>query len=350
MIKERIKNKLAEFIRLQVGLLIENYTNILKDISETERQIKELRDNMSVISENIRNINAIVPDKTDALSNDMEMIAVNVRSLNKQTEYMESTLDRLSRKMQRLNTGEQKTEQNLSTEIKSSVQVGQKEDSYTAIDYFDFENHFRGSRDEIKQRQKQYLPYFENCKNIVDLGCGRGEFLELLKENEIPATGVDFYEEYVDYCQEAGLTAVCDDAIHYLYENNNLLDGIFVGQVIEHLTVNQIVDLCNLSYEKLEKDGVVIFETPNPTSLATYTHAFYLDPSHTKPVHPLTMQYFLQKAGFKQIEILYTDSSKIDVHIPDIRTEENEEAFNLVMKEVEKLLFGSQDYAIVARK
>lgn len=327
-----VKNKIRAIIRRQVKYYIELETDILKDIAEVKAQVAEYGELES------------------NLQTDMEVIATNVRNLNVQSEYTESTLDRLTRKMQKLSVGEQKLNVDTGVEVKSIAASQPKEDSYGAIDYFDFENHFRGSRNEIKERQKQYLPYFESCKNVVDLGCGRGEFLELLKENGVGVTGVDFYDEYVDYCQEAGLTAVCDDAIHYLYECKEMLDGIFVGQVVEHLTVNQIVDLCNLSYERLEKGGVAIFETPNPTSLATYTHAFYLDPSHTKPVHPLTMQYFLKKAGFTQIEILYTDSSKINIQIPAIQTGEHQEEFNRAMKEVEKVLFGSQDYAIVARK
>ena len=102
----------------------------------------------------------------------------------------------------------------------------------------------------------------------------------------------------------------------------------------------------------MESGSYLVIETPNPTSLAIYTHAFYVDPSHVKPVHPLTMEYFLQKAGFKNIKIIYTDTSKINCHIPALRGEgiENLDEFNDVMSDVSSTLFGSQDYAIIARK
>ena len=122
---------------------------------------------------------------------------------------------------------------------------------YQAIDYFDFENYFRGSKDAIKENQKQYVPYFEGKKNVLDLGCGRGEFLELLKEHDIDATGVDFYEEYTDYCKGNGLKAVHGDAVEYLRQCDRC-GGIFAGQLAEHLSTEQLVQLCELAYEKLE--------------------------------------------------------------------------------------------------
>ena len=91
-------------------------------------------------------------------------------------------------------------------------------------------------------------------------------------------------------------------------------------------------------------------ETPNPTCLAIYSHAFYIDPSHNKPVHPLTIKYILEKSGFKNIEIIYTDTSKLPVSIPEISGIEEADKFNEVMHMISELLFGSQDYAVIAKK
>ena len=287
-----------------------------------------------------------------------ENVIVNLQNNNVLLETMGQTMERLlarQSKLERLaKTQPIATIQAAKEAYKDSVMTAQSTraaDSYNVIDYFDFENHFRGSRQSIKERQKQYLDYFKDCKQVVDIGCGRGEFLELMKENHIPAVGVDTYEEFVDYCTEKGFQAVRDDGIHYL-KTIESVDGIFVGQVVEHLKVEQIMDLCCTAYEKLEKGGRVVMETPNPTSLAIYTHAFYVDPSHVKPVHPLTLEYFLQKAGFHDIKILYTESSKINMEIPELHMEasENMEAFNKAMRVVSETLFGSQDYAIIGTK
>lgn len=227
----------------------------------------------------------------------------------------------------------------------------QVEDEYSCIDYFDFENHFRGSRESIKEVQKQYVEYFVGRNNVLDLGCGRGEFLELLMENKIESVGVECYSEFAEYCKMKGLNVAEEDALTYL-EKQEKVGGIFAGQLIEHLKVNQIVRLCELAYEKLEEGAYMVLETPNPMSLAIYTHAFYIDPSHNKPVHPLLMEYFMKKAGFKDIRILFTESSKYPVDIPELVGTgiENIEAFNRSMEEVSRTLFGSQDYAVIGRK
>lgn len=225
------------------------------------------------------------------------------------------------------------------------------QDPYEIIDYEDFENHFRGSRELIKERQAEYLPYFKNRQKVLDLGCGRGEFLELMKENNINAAGVDLYKPFVEECQERGLEVQYGDAVRYL-EQYEAVDGIFVGQLVEHMKISQMLQLCQTAYDKLETGGVLIIETPNPMSLAIFTHAFYIDPSHNKPVHPLTLQYLLYKVGFKKADILFTKNSKINERIPQLEgiNMENLQDFNESMNKISDLLYGSQDYAIIAEK
>ena len=222
---------------------------------------------------------------------------------------------------------------------------------YESIDYFDFENNFRGSRELIMERQKQYIPYYLNKKNVVDIGCGRGEFLELLNKNGINAIGIDTYSEVVDFCRGINLNVEQDDAIEYL-KKQDCVDGIFAGQLIEHMTHDKIIELCNVAYSKLQTGSYLILETPNPMSLSMFSHAFYIDPSHEKPVHPYTVKYYLEKSGFKEIEVVYPESSRLPVNIPELNEEldDNIIEFNQSMKIVSEQLFSSQDYAIIAKK
>lgn len=222
---------------------------------------------------------------------------------------------------------------------------------YESIDYFDFEDHFRGGRKDIKNRLRIYLPYFESKSSVIDLGCGRGEFLELMKDNGISAMGIDIYDQFVEYCKLKNLAVVKGDAIEFLRASEDV-DGIFAGQLIEHLELPQLLELCDLAYIKLKKGGQLIMETPNPTSLAIYTNSFYIDPSHEKPVHPAFIHYCLKKAGFEKVQILYPEESKIQKYIPDLRSSEieNIKEFNLAIQEVSNLLYGSQDYAVIATK
>ena len=222
------------------------------------------------------------------------------------------------------------------------------------LDYFDFENYFRGPREKIKESQAGYLHYYQGHDNVLDIGSGRGEFLEVLKAGGVEATGIDLNEDFVRYCnEELGLSVLCGDGIAYLRDQaESSVGGIFASQVIEHLTPAQLIQFLRLAYQKLEKDAYIILETPNPMSLAVFTHAFYIDPSHVKPVHPLTVKYIMERAGYREIEIIFTPGSRLEGGLPALKGEgiENAEAFNRAVAELNDVIYGSQDYAVIARK
>lgn len=225
-------------------------------------------------------------------------------------------------------------------------------DGYGQIDYAKFENHFRGDEETIMKKQEEYLAYVKNSKSLIDIGCGRGEFLKLVKEYGIDATGVEMYEDYVAKCIKDGLKVVWDDGINYLKKlNNESVDAITGFQVAEHLTTARLIELCQLSYEKITEGGVLILETPNPQCLSIYTNSFYLDSTHTKPVHPKALQYYLEEAGFSKVEILYTQSSKVPYSLPLIEEEiSNKKQVNDGIWVLSELIWGSQDYAVIAYK
>lgn len=316
--------------------LAENVRNLnaaaagYEEIAENVRNLNRMLQNFEGVIENIKNNNAII----EILESEMEMYKVKLAVFEKSKSKRED---------ERIDTNN-----NIRSE-KKDENLGQVENVYSGIDYFDFENHFRGPMKMIKENQRQYVKYYLGKSNVVDLGCGRGEFLELLSESGIISKGVDTYEEFVQMCQMKGLDVVCDDALHFL-DAQQTVGGIFAGQLIEHLPMNQLVELCKLAYEKLEEDSYIVMETPNPTCLAIYSQSFYMDPSHNKPIHPLTIKYILEKSGFNDIEIIYTDTSRLPVCIPPINGVEEAEQFNNAMHTVSEMLFGSQDYAIIAKK
>lgn len=222
---------------------------------------------------------------------------------------------------------------------------------YTAgaasFDYFLFESKFRGSSEEIKKRQERYLPYFSGQQNILDIGCGRGEFLALLNENGIQATGIDLSEENVHCCTKAGLNAVLGNALDYLAEvPNESLGGIFCAQVIEHLSTEQLITLIRLAGRKLLPGATLVMETLNPQCLMIYAESMYLDPSHTKPVHPYTVKFIAECEGFAENELLYLSPSP-EYKLPML--ESHPEA-DETLRTVNNLLFGCREYALVAKK
>lgn len=303
--------------------------------SHSSELLKAYRTDLENLSINVHNNNSII----ESLKSDAELAKTKISGLKREIKNIPAVS---------YSAEEKKNEALDGREMLKDI-GSERSSDYEEIDYFDFENHFRGSIESIKKSQRMYLKYFAGKSHVIDIGCGRGEFLSLLKENGIEAEGADIYEPYVDYCQMNGLKAVCCDGAEYLASVEKA-DGIFVGQVVEHLEPYQIIRLCNTAYEKLTEGGCIVIETPNPTSLAIYTNAFYIDPSHVKPVHPLTMKYYLEKAGFKNIEIVYTESSRPDQRIPELKCESAENAgeFNAAMKKVSDIIFGSQDYAIIA--
>ncbi len=317
-------------------------------LAENVRNINRQMEGWECIAENVRNINSQLEGYGDVLK--------NIRNNNDRLEKIDSTMDMYAVKLAGVQKAiKRKAESavvlNENNDQKSSCNADEPDDPYCGIDYFDFENRFRGSGEQIKKNQQIYLKYFMNRKHVLDLGCGRGEFLELLKENGIPGYGADLYQEFVDLCISKQLKAVQADAIEFLKRQAET-DGIFAGQLIEHLSLQQLILLIETAYEKLKPGAYLVLETPNPMSLAIYTNSFYMDPSHNKPVHPLTMKYLLEKAGFCDIDIIFTKSSRLPVKIPalDTKYDANMAAFNTAMQEVEHMLYGSQDYAIIARR
>src|SRR5207248_7129412 len=132
------------------------------------------------------------------------------------------------------------------------------------FDYFLFEHRFRGSRAEITRRQAVYLDCFLGRGRVLDLGCGRGEFVELLREHGVPAEGVDGDEDMVDYCRDRGLPVVRADLFDHLAGLPAAsLDGVFAAQVIEHLPPERLWRLVHLCAAALKPGGALVFETIN---------------------------------------------------------------------------------------
>lgn len=338
LINEWIEGVL-EPIKNEIELIQEHLVQIDNQLREYQQKLDlDYKNRLFTVEKNTRNNNTELEKILQELTGRADKVVELEKKLD--TSLIQCAKTLVEQRKKRENFDKEPYTENIKT----------KESTYYQIDYFDFENHFRGSREDIKKRQSIYIPFFKDKTEVIDLGCGRGEFLELMKENNINAIGVDSYSEFVEYCKLKGLNVIESDAISYI-KNTTSISGIFAGQLVEHLTIEQIIELYEIIYDKLEIGGCFIIETPNPTSLAIYTHAFYIDPSHNKPIHPLTLQYIAQKAGFKEMEILYTEESKIPFCIPKLEgNTENINSFNESMKEVQNMLFGSQDYALIARK
>ena len=209
-----------------------------------------------------------------------------------------------------------------------------------AFDYARFAERFRGPEEYVHASQQFYLPYFADCKNVVDIGCGRGEFLKMMHDAGVPARGVELSEESVAACKLQGLDAVVADIFPYLAAlPEGSLDGIFCSQVVEHLPPDRLPELIRLCASRLASGGVIAIETPNPECLAVFATHFYLDPTHTRPVpHPLLI-FYLEEFGVGSIEVRRLSPAK-----------DSMPALNSLPEDFREAFFGALDYAAIGRK
>ncbi len=134
---------------------------------------------------------------------------------------------------------------------------------------------------------------------MLDIGCGRGEFLELLAAQGIAARGIDVNPEMVDTCRVRGLDAVEGDAVSYLAAvDDGSLGGIFAAQVVEHLEPGYLLRLLDLAFHKLAAGGVLVLETLNPACWVAFFESYIRDITHVRPLHPETLKYLVMASGF----------------------------------------------------
>jgi SAM-dependent methyltransferase len=173
--------------------------------------------------------------------------------------------------------------------------------------YVAFEDRFRGSPNDIREKLRAYLPLFAGRTDIVDLGCGRGEFLDLLKQAGVPARGVDVNREMAADARARGLDVVEGDALAYLSSRQDAsLGGLFAAQVVEHLEPSYLIRLLATGFQKLRPGSPIVLETINPACWLAFFSSYLRDFTHVRPIHPETLQYLLQASGYERVTIRYS--------------------------------------------
>ena len=218
--------------------------------------------------------------------------------------------------------------------------AGSAPPEFGKIDWLKFAEKFRGSESAVRERQQIYAARFDGHAPVLDIGCGRGEMLEVFRQAGTAAHGIDLNDDSVALCRSKGLEAEKADLFAYLNSlADSSLSGVVCCQVVEHLPPERLPQMIRLLHDKLRPGGMVAIETPNPECLAIFATHFYIDPTHRHPIPPALMSFYLEEAGFGRIEVerLYPAVEAM----PSLA--ELPEAFR-------KDFFGSLDYAVFATR
>jgi SAM-dependent methyltransferase len=210
-------------------------------------------------------------------------------------------------------------------------------------DYFAFESRMRGSTDSIRERQRRYLDDLRAAAPVLDIGCGRGELLGLLREAGVEARGIDADADMAAYARGEGLDVEQADLVEYLGRTpDGSLGGIFMGQVVEHLPGPTLAQSLGLAAAKLRPGGVLIAETINPLSPIALRN-YFADLTHAQPLVPETLELLARQAGFAETEIRFLNEPA------ERLTEPDDPVIAANVRRLNELLFAPLDYALVAR-
>ncbi|MFW6128894.1 MAG: class I SAM-dependent methyltransferase [Candidatus Aminicenantaceae bacterium] len=336
-IEEEFKNKINELKEQSKKDLthLNDYLFSILELIELNASLTDSKDKeWDVLGSNhVRNIFKSMEWRIDKLSNEYE----DVKILMKKFFLLKEKLNNL------LNILEDK-------KIPSAKQIQEISSPIEESQYTGFENRFRGPEEKVKQQQKEFLPYFEKG-TILDLGCGRGEFLELLEEKGIKGLGIDNNSQMIDICLDKGLNCQKGDILEKLSEfKDKSLSGIFSSQVIEHLTPEYLKKLIELASVKLMPSSYLILETINPASVFTLVQTYFLDLSHQKPVHPQTLKFLMESSRFEEVEIKYF-SSLVEEKLQNLPgADETTSIINKNIDNLNNLLYAPANYAAIGQK
>lgn len=228
--------------------------------------------------------------------------------------------------------------------------------------YLAFEKKFRGAQESIFERQNYYAEKYlteisrETNALAIDLGCGRGEWLQKLNAIGFRTIGVDTNESMVSVCREKGMEAVHTDAISYLGSlESNSVSVLTAFQVIEHMSKSEVTKLIKEAYRVLKKDGLLILETPNICNLEVGAASFHIDPTHINAVHPSYLQFMAEYFGYTKAEIEYWKQADVEAWITSVVSQEengriDSAVLRTILETMKTLIYTSPDYALVAVK
>ena len=368
--------RLAAFLREEAGALAAFQSRLVQYAQQVTPYVDTKDRETAGLMRRISEDNTVQAEalalRVDGAGAGLEAVSAAQRALDESFALLEASARVLKRELHRLRSAPApavSADPDRSAGPEAAVPVvaplaegGAAEDDGSG--YVGFEDVFRGRHDDIVERQRSYLPYFEGAADVLDLGCGRGEFLELLRERGIAARGIDTNAEMVARCVERGLAVTRSDGLSHLRALPEAsVGGLFSAQVVEHLGPRYLMRLLEAMHRVLRPGGRAVVETINPASWTAFFSAYLRDVTHRQPLHPDTLQHLLRAAGFVAVEVVYRspppEASRlqripVDLTLATTPTgaalRELAGTFNRNVDRLNGLMFADQDYAAIATR
>ena len=287
-------------------------------------------------------------DQIDSLRTSLEKDAGELDELNKNTAFLKTNRILQERRLDRFL---EEAEKRLPAPFdEKHLEVFADEKSHLLdLQYSFFEDRFRGSRKEIKKRLRVYLPWIKESgagtddRPVIDAGCGRGEWLELLKEEGLTAKGVDLNRVLVERCQKQGLEAAEKDVVQDLAAlPADTLGAVTAFHLIEHLHFSVLMRFVDEVVRVLKLGGLIIFETPNPENVRVGSYSFYFDPTHRKPLPSTVIKFLIESKGFSRVKVLPLNPVGEEEKVKGDDSE--------LARRFNKYFYGPRDYAVIGYK
>jgi len=348
-------NKLFVLKRITYRLIIKFLFKILKVVTINQRQFNlSILDALRSVINDYNNLKlrfAGCRTQLDTgiieLKAKLEQKDIEIDELKNVVNYLKNSLIQMEKRIKSIPEG---VKQDVEKIRKDKLQDLTDEISYDMDSLYVFlEDNLRGSCKEIKERFKVYVPIIKKAnagtKNspVLDIGCGRGEWLELLKEKNLYARGLDSNKVMVKICKERGLDVIDSDALSFIKDvSDNRLGAVTGFHLIEHYGFDFLIKLLDEILRVLKPGGLVILETPNPGNVLVGSCNFYLDPTHSKPLPSPLVKLVLESRGFSKVRVMNINPFKDDFKIKEDGSETSRR-FN-------DYFYGPQDYAVVGFK
>jgi len=228
-----------------------------------------------------------------------------------------------------------------------------------SLTYVSFEDRFRGAAQDIRERVRDYLPLLSGASDVVDIGCGRGELLALLKEQGIRARGVDSNAAMVEMCRAKGFDVSQDDALTYLRGQPDAgIGGLIAIQVVEHFSPAYLMRFLDAAFHAMRPGAPLILETLNPACWMAFFETYIRDITHRQPLHPDTLRLLVQASGFTAVDVQFRqpvrDEDRLD-RVGDLTAADPAlarvaRALNAHADKLNARLFSSMDYVVIGRR